>query len=74
MKIFNFILSKAILVNGCDKGWTQDPSGNCLQMSQRPKNWEDAQNDCTQNDAHLLHVENVVYNDIVSSVQILTRN
>lgn len=65
MKIAHLIIG-SVAVLGCDKGWQQDPTGNCLKRSRTPETWPDAQNDCIRSDAHLIHIGNAEYNDMVS--------
>jgi len=51
---------------GCEKGWHQDPMGNCLKLSRTERSWHDAQDDCIRYDSHIIQISNQDYNQVVS--------
>lgn len=67
MRIFALIAG-GMGVSGCERGWQEDPRGNCLRLSTISRTWHDAQNECINSGAHLVHVEDEEYNSIVSQL------
>lgn len=65
MKIIRQVIV-ATVAEACERGWTQDPMGNCLKISQVPRTWHEAQSDCMRQQGHILRIEDQSYNEMVT--------